>query len=76
MFTDHVNPDCGAGCNQPKSPGPGDLVMTGNNWSPTYAIIHIFGNLAWLHPIEVGGDAIVPLERLRRIDATAPPART
>ncbi len=35
MFTDHVNPDFGSGCNTPKA-APGDYVMTGNNWSPTY----------------------------------------
>lgn len=66
MFTNHVSPDCGVGGIQSKA-APGDHVMTGNNWSPTYEVIHICGNLAWLHPIDVGEDTLVPVERLRRV---------
>ena len=65
MFTDHVNPDYGTGCNPPNA-APGDYVMTGNNWSPTYQVIHICGDLAWLHPIDSGSDTLVAVERLRR----------
>ena len=58
------------GCNLPKAAG--DHVMIGSNFGPVFRIVHVHGDLAWVRPVSNGQEGLVPLDRLRVVDAPAP----
>jgi hypothetical protein len=56
------------GCTAPKHRGT--LVQIGRNQGPVYEIVSIEGPTAWVRePVTFRGEALVPLDRLRVIDA-------
>jgi hypothetical protein len=50
----------------------GDLVRTGENFHPHFHVIALTHDKAWIREVQHGTDCIVPIERCRRIDPSAP----
>jgi hypothetical protein len=60
------------GCNEPKTKGT--LVQVGPNRGPVYEIVSIEGPTAWIRePVTFRSEALVPVDRLRVIEASASP---
>ena len=47
---------------------PGDLVRTGANLFPHFAVIAVADGKAWVRNTQTGDDGIAPLDRCHRID--------
>jgi hypothetical protein len=48
---------------------PGDMVRTGQNRFPHYAVIAVDGDKVWVRNVQNGKDDIAPLARVRKIAA-------
>jgi hypothetical protein len=51
---------------------PGDLCHHGTNLLPTYSVIWVDGDKAWVRDVSTGQDAVVDVGRCVRLDATPP----
>jgi hypothetical protein len=51
----------------PESIAVGDLVRTGPNHHPHFAVIAINGDKAWVRNVQSGQDALAPLNRCRKV---------
>lgn len=45
----------------------GDLVRTGPNLFPHFAVVAISGETVWLRNVQSGRDALMPLARCRKV---------
>lgn len=54
----------------PDSIAVGDLVRTGPNHHPHFAVIAVNGDKAWVRNAETGQDALAPLKRCRKVTPT------
>ncbi len=48
---------------------PGDLVRTGPNSHPYFAVVAVHGDTAWLRNVQSGQNALTPLARCRKLKA-------
>lgn len=48
---------------------PGDLVRTGQNRFPHFAVIAVDGDKVWVRNVQSGKDDIAPITRVRKIAA-------
>jgi hypothetical protein len=46
----------------------GDLVRTGENFHPHFAVIAVAGDKVWLRNVQTGADQLAFLSRCRRLD--------
>ena len=46
----------------------GDLVRTGENFHPHFAVVAIAGDKAWLRNLQNGADQLAFLSRCRKLD--------
>ena len=46
---------------------PGDVVRTGENQRPQYAVLAVAGDKAWVRNVDSGMDGIVELNRCRKV---------
>jgi hypothetical protein len=51
----------------PDSIAVGDLVRTGPNHHPHFAVVAINGDKAWVRNVQSGQDALAPLKRCRKV---------
>lgn len=46
----------------------GDLVRTGRNHFPHFAVVAVDGDKAWIRNVQTGLDALMPLSRCRKVE--------
>ena len=49
----------------------GDVVRTGANLFPQFAVIAVSGDKAWVRNVLNGADSLIPLSRCRRVELQA-----
>jgi hypothetical protein len=50
----------------------GDIVRTGENLHPQFAVIAVSGDKAWVRNVQSGVDSLALLSRCRKLVAAAP----